>query len=113
MSVAKTSPTQRTLALLRSEGWTAEKVEQRLPIPGKYVTRDLFNCIDIVAVKAGERVLGVQATSGSNVSARVEKIQKLEPVWLEVARLEVWGWRQAGPRGERKTWEVRKVVLNP
>lgn len=106
------SPTQRTLALLRAEGWTAQVVERWNTFAG--IRQDLFRCIDVIAVKAGEGVLGVQATSGSNVSARVAKIQELDEAqaWLEApARLEVWGWAKQGPRGERKVWTVRKVVL--
>lgn len=88
-------------------------VEYWNPFAGK--RRDLFQCIDIVAVKVGEGVLGIQCTTDSNVSARVEKIQELDEaqVWIESpARLEVWGWAKKGPRGERKVWTVRKVVLS-
>ena len=30
--------------------------------------------------------------------------------WLLAgARFEIWGWRLAGPRGERKTYQLRRV----
>lgn len=112
--MAKTSPTQRTLQLLRAEGWTAQVVERWNVFAG--IRQDLFRCIDVIAVKPGQGVLGVQATTGSNVAARVSKIQDLDEalIWLEApARLEVWGWSKHGPRGERKVWTVRRVVLRP
>lgn len=105
------SPTQRTLALLRAEGWTAQVVERWNPYAK--VRHDLFGCIDILAIN-GSAVLGVQATSGSNISARLDKIASLPSSALWRASgglLEVWGWRKVGPRGRRKTWEVRRIAL--
>jgi hypothetical protein len=74
---------------------------------------DLFGGIDIVAIKVGEPVMGVQATTGDHVAERVEKIQDVAAmcIWREVARLEVHGWRKVGRRGERKTWDVRRIKL--
>jgi hypothetical protein len=99
------------LALLKSEGWAVGKVEQT--IPKTFIKRDLFGFLDLIAIKPGEPVLGVQVTSGSNVSARVQKINELEAsaIWREVARLEVHGWRKVVARGQRKTWECRRVRL--
>jgi len=104
------SPTSRTLAFLKSHGWTAGVVERRLPIPVKpgekpspfnKRTVDLHNIIDIVCNKplapdGSGGVLGVQVTSQANVSARVAKI-KAEPravTWLKSgALLECHGWK--------------------
>jgi hypothetical protein len=110
--VSGISPNARSLAQLRAEGWTAQVVEQT--IPHTFIKRDLFHCIDIVAVKAGEGVLGIQATTGPNAAARVQKIQESiqAQVWLQSpARLEVWAWSKRGMRGERKMWEVRRIKL--
>jgi carbonic anhydrase len=89
------SPTQLSLRALRADGWTAQIVETWNP--HARVRNDLFGFIDILAVK-GDTTLGVQATSDSNVSARVRKIAEAEHVnavreagW----RLEVHGWKQA------------------
>ena len=41
-----TTPTQRTLAKLRKEGWTAAVVERRNP--GVFKTHDLFGFIDVL-----------------------------------------------------------------
>ncbi|WP_428851320.1 hypothetical protein [Imbroritus primus] len=50
-----TSPTQRTLALLRKEGYTAEVTEHWNAFAG--IRQDLFNVIDVLALGDGE-ILG-------------------------------------------------------
>lgn len=108
---ASVSPTQRTLALLRAEGWTAQVVERW--IPRAFIRKDLYGCIDILAIN-GKAILGVQATSGSNISARLAKIASLPSAALWRASgglLEVHGWRKVGARGKRKVWEVRRIAL--
>jgi hypothetical protein len=106
------SPTARTMERLRSEGWTTDKVEQRLPIPGRFVTRDMGGFADGIAWKRDSGILAWQATSGSNVAAHVTKVQdsvKLREWLLAGAQFQIWGWRLAGPRGARKTYQVRRV----
>lgn len=66
------SPTARALELYRSLGFAVDKVEQRLP--HCFITRDLFNCLDLVAMKEGVGIVGVQVTSGDNHAARKTKI---------------------------------------
>lgn len=91
--MAKTSPTQKALRELKAMGYLAEKVEQRLPIPGKFVTRDLFGCVDIVGMKAGVPLLAVQATSRSNVNARMEKSSARAREWVTTGnRFQVRGY---------------------
>jgi hypothetical protein len=114
--MAKQSPTSRALALYRELGFKIEKVEQRLPIPGKYVTRDLFNCIDLVAVKPGVGVVGIQATSGANHAARVAKAKAEEclRVWIESGgRFEVVSFsaKCSDGRGSRKVITPRREEL--
>lgn len=90
--MAKVSPTQRTLAELRKRGYLAAVVE-KFNIFAK-VRQDLFGFIDVLAVRRGE-VLGVQATSASNVSARVKKIAEhanVGAVRESGIRIAVWGW---------------------
>lgn len=107
------SPTARTLKALRDAGWTAEKVEQRLPIPGRYVTRDMGGFADGISWKPGLGILAWNATSGANVAAHVNKYNdepgKLRDWLLAGGQFQIWGWRLAGARGERKTWQVRRV----
>jgi hypothetical protein len=106
------SPTSRSLAKLRKEGWTVAVVERW----NQYakVRQDLFGFIDLIAIK-GDITLAVQSTSGANVSARIAKIQACQAasVWLEspMRKIVVHGWRKVGPRGARKLWECREVPL--
>lgn len=119
--MAKVSPTQRTLAECRKRGYPAQVVEQT--IPRTFIKRDLFGCIDIIAIERccpehanGEccapKVLAIQATSnnGGNHSARRAKILA-EPrirAWLLAGgRFEIWSWAKQGARGKRKAWTLR------
>ena len=68
-----------TLKWLESLGFTAELVESR--IPTTWITRDLFGCIDIIAMRCDPGgIYGIQATSGggnkgqSNGLARRRKL---------------------------------------
>lgn len=99
------SPTQRSLADLRKNGWIAEVVERW--IPGANIRKDLFGFVDIVAVRDGEKPLLVQTTSRSNVSARLKKIAAAEilPLLLSNFRVEVHGWA----KNSKGRWEVRVV----
>jgi hypothetical protein len=102
------SPTQRSLDLLRKEGWLCQVVERWNP--HSRTRLDLFGFIDILAIREGE-ILGVQATSRSNVSSRVSKIANHENtgrVREAGIGIEVWGWgKMANGR-----WEVRKVDVS-
>jgi hypothetical protein len=62
-----TTPTSRSLELLRSLGFVAGVVERWLPRVN--LRRELFHCIDLIAVHARDRiVLGVQTASIANIS---------------------------------------------
>ncbi len=114
------SPTERTLAECRRRDWLAAVVEKWLPARGGMShgrRQDLFGCIDVVAIAPGELgVLGVQATSRSNVSSRLRKAQdETQDVlcaWLRAGNaFEVWGWgKRAKPVG-RRYWRCRRVAL--
>lgn len=90
--------------------------------PGR--SRDLFGFLDIVALDGQPGVLGIQATSRTNVVARIKKIfghpQKpgdegiaagLKVVnncrdWLEAGnRVQVWGW-YTKPAGKRRRHQL-------
>ncbi len=88
------SPTQRSLALLRAEGYTAEVVEHWNPHARRRV--DLLGIIDVLAIRAGE-TLAVQTTSASNAASRRTKIaEHPNTPALRAAgwRLELHGWRK-------------------
>ena len=105
------SPTQRTLAFLRKEGWTAQIVEKWNAF--SHTRLDLFGCIDILAVRPG-CILGIQVTSGNNHAARVNKSVELKTLrdWLLAGgKYEVWSWAKRGKRGKRKLWTLRRQEL--
>ena len=107
------SPTSRTLAYLRKQGYIAQVVEKF-----NYFTKqrkDLFNVIDIVAVHPDYiGVLGVQVTSRAHIPERVQKVKE-EPImkfWLDAKnRLEVHGWGLMGKLGKRKKYEIKIVEI--
>ncbi|HPU35142.1 MAG TPA: hypothetical protein PK184_20815, partial [Phycisphaerae bacterium] len=89
-----TSLKQRSVLMLRRQGFDVADVERR--IPRSFVTVDLFNFADLVAIRADvPGVLAIQSTSTSNQAARVKKILD-EPralTWLRAGnRIEVHGW---------------------
>jgi hypothetical protein len=105
--MAKTSPTQRSLALLRQEGYRAEVVERWNP--HARVRQDLFTIIDIVAIGNGHTV-GVQTTTKSNMKARHDKIVECE-AYPDLVRagwkIIVHGWY----RDKDKRWTVKTLEL--
>lgn len=109
------SPTQRSLAKLRSE-WPLVAITERWNAFAK-VRQDLWGFVDVLCCRQ-DSLLAVQTTSGSNVSARYEKIALLPSVthWLSnpACRLVIHGWARRGDRGKRKVWTCREVevVLN-
>jgi hypothetical protein len=105
------TPTARTLAKLRADGYTAEVVERWNP--HARVRHDLFNIADILAVRGAE-TLAVQVTAGSCVSARVTKLRASAALPLLCGagwRVEVHGWRKV-KRGDKATrWACRVVDM--
>jgi hypothetical protein len=99
------TPTALSLQLLRREGFMADVVERLLP--HARVRKDLFGFGDVLAVMPGEALLAVQATSGSNVAARLAKAKALPAlrIWLG-HRFGVWGWQLRSGR-----WTVRRVAF--
>lgn len=116
------SPTSRTLAECRKRGWLAQGVEQ--VVPHTFIKRDLFGCIDLVALDGHPGVLGIQACSngsaagkGGDMSKRLAKIAlECGPAalrWLGAGnRLEVWGWGKKGEAGTRKLWALRVIEVS-
>ena len=95
------TPTARTLARLRGDGWTCDIVERRI---SKKVTKDYCGFGDVFAFVEPCEVMGdtigpefliVQATDITHVALRRKKIVA-EPNarrWLQAGgRVEVWGW---------------------
>lgn len=79
------SPTQRSLAYLREEGYLVAIVERWNP--HARIRQDLFGFIDLLAIRKNE-TLAVQVTA-SGVSARIKKIMESE----YLGRVRDAGWR--------------------
>lgn len=107
-----TSPTARTLKMLRDRGQLAQVVERFNMYTKQYT--DLFGVIDIVVAAGMGGIQGWQATSGDNLASRLTKAIA-EPrlaVWLASgASFYAVGWRQIGAHGDRKLWKPRIVEL--
>jgi hypothetical protein len=102
------SPTRRTLEHLRRAGYLAAVVERWNP--HARIRQDLFGIIDVVGVRKGETI-GVQATSGSNVSARIKKMADSDALTaLREAgwRVVVHGWRKAA----NGRWQLREEDIS-
>jgi hypothetical protein len=101
------SPTSRSLAALRERGYLAAVVERWNAFAR--IRQDLFGVLDLVAVREGE-TLGVQTTSGSNVAARIRKIQDSPAL----AQLRAAGWRIVvhGWRKSKGRWVLREEDIS-
>lgn len=105
------------MAELRDRGFIVCKVEQRLPIPGKFITKDAFGFGDLLIAGEGYGIALVQVTSTSNLSARQKKALAIPELrkWLTCkGKLLLHGWAKRGPRGARKTWTLveREITLS-
>jgi hypothetical protein len=127
-----TSPTARSLEVLRQRGYLADVVERRLA--GTFVTKDLFGFIDVLAMQPGQwtidpdaavalkegrfipqpGLLAVQTTTVANQASRIKKILA-EPrarAWLDCGcRIMVHGWALKGARGKRKLWVLTETAI--
>lgn len=109
------SPTARSLKYLKDNGYIAQVVERFNPF--SHTRLDLFGFIDIVAVKKGEMgVLGVQSTSSTNTSHRVNKSKNTDllSIWLATGnKFEIHGWGKKGKSGKRKLWTLDRRTIEP
>jgi len=90
---ASLSPTQRSLAYLREQGYLVAIVEHWNP--HARIRQDLWGWCDLLAVRKNE-VLAVQVTA-SGVAARIKKIQESDTIGMvrdAGIRVEVHGWRK-------------------
>ena len=89
-------------------GYTAAVVERWNP--HARIRQDLFGVVDVIGIREGE-TLAVQATSGSNVSSRVNKIA--DHVSTPLIRAAGWGFEVHGWRKNAKgRWECRVVDVS-
>lgn len=101
------SPMQRSLALLREQGYSAERVEHYL-MHGRR-RKDLFRFCDILALQPPYSILAVQTTTGSHLAEHKKKVlaEHLALLWLRCAgRIQLHGWRKI-----KGKWAVRVIEL--
>lgn len=90
------SPTQRTNALLREQGYLVRIVEHY----NHHVKRkkDLYGFIDVVGLHPDKMgILGVQTTTGGHLAERIAKAEALPAfhLWLACGNaVEFHGWRK-------------------
>jgi hypothetical protein len=102
------TPTQRSLAHMRAQGYTVDVAEHWLSWAKK--RRDLFSIVDLVCLGDGVTV-GVQTTSLTNVSARVKKITECE----HLGALRKAGWRilvHGWGKGSNGRYRLREVDVS-
>jgi hypothetical protein len=113
------SPTQRTLAYFEEQGYMCGMVERFIKIPnlpGGGIRKDLFNIIDIIAIRENE-IVGVQSC-GSDFAGHQKKIlgenkDKLSD-WLSAGgKFYLIGWRKVKKVRGQKTmvWKPRIIEL--
>lgn len=93
---------------MRSQGYAVDISEHWMAFARK--RKDLFGVVDIVCLGDGVTV-GVQATSLTNVSARVRKIAECE----HLGALRKAGWRlvvQGWGRGKDGKYRLREVDVS-
>lgn len=106
------SPTQRSLEVLRELGYTADVVERFLVhVPPHGIRKDLFGLADLEAI-ADDHTLYVQATPASRLSDHVEKCLA-EPrlaalIRCDARRFEIWSWGKRQVKG-RSRWCLRRL----
>lgn len=110
-----TSPTQRTLQALRSQGRKCGMVERFNPHVGPHgIRQDLFGIIDIIALDPERGVVGIQSTGSAFAEHErklLEERRQDTHDWLSTpgASLELWGWRKVKVKrgGKAMRWEPR------
>ena len=99
------SPTELTLREMRKRGFTCQVTEHWNQFAR--IRQDLFGFIDVLCLGDNE-IIGVQATSYSNISSRVNKIAEHEnvaKVRKANIRILVIGWH----KGSDNKWKFREV----
>lgn len=123
------SPLERSKAELESQGFYVWKVER--PASMYAPTLDLFNCMDLVAIRDDRQgVLGIQCC-GEDIMPHVHKIldgdekqkikkgeivtEKIPPnpylkTWLKAGNLFfIWGWRLRKNDGKKASYQLREL----
>lgn len=100
------SPLQRTLALLRTAGWTVGITEHFNP--HVRIRQDFCGFADAIAFRKGFPVLALNAMHFRHRNEH-EKLRENGALkkWIEAGhRFALYQWVQSGERGRRKLWRV-------
>jgi len=107
--MAKTTPMQRTLKVIKEMELMYWKVEYWQPWARRRI--DLFNIIDLLVLDSG--ILGIQVT-GADVASHRTKLADTEKhytiEWIKAGGLlQIWSWRKlVKKRGEKaKYWNLK------
>jgi hypothetical protein len=116
------SPTERTLAEVRSRGWYAVPCEAWTPAGAPccmcrtasfWRRSDFMGFADILALPV---LLAIQTTSATNHQARVNKItrERASPAWwwlISGGRIEVWSWGEKKRPINGHHWQLRVTAI--
>ena len=121
------SPTTRTLKLLRDQGWTCHIVEKYIKFPGMAFGRriDAYGFGDVLACREGKRdctgaliaqiaLVQTCSSAGGDFAERRAKIMasKEAGIWMRSGGIILLiGWAKRGARGKRKTWQPKIETL--
>ena len=114
------SPTSRVMEALRKAGGIVGIVERYNSF--SRTRSDLFGFLDLLCLQ-GQKIVGIQCTSGSNHAARVKKAMAIPELkdWLATgAAFEIWSWTRRtgynkdGSKAKVKRWQARvqQIVMD-
>jgi len=124
--------TQKTLKALRGLGYEAAVAERWIPFYEKnYVTgktergaggvrKDLFDFIDIVAMRPDVGIVGIQSTGPTGHSQHRRTIMACDnaKLWLKCrGRIALWSWKKVivtkkdGTKGKAGRWKYRQEEI--
>ena len=112
------SPYVKVKAHLETLGYTVGKTEHWNPFAK--IRQDLFNCVDLVAIRAGSPLVAIQVTSRTNVSNRMVKSQAMAHLWVSTGnRFEIYGYTSKSKKPPRVmrmrldgTWEAKPAHVD-
>ena len=104
------TPTSRSLAFLRRQGFTVDVVERW--IPGKAIRCDFLGFADLLAFHPAEKRFLLIQTTSTGVSERRRKILERRTAeakaWLRAGgEIELHGWRRILDATGTRRWSVR------
>lgn len=104
------TPTQRSKKYLEGLGYRVAITEHWNAFAKCRI--DLYNIIDLLAMKTGEPLLAVQVTTTAHLCERMAKAPETVKMWESTGnRLVFHGWAERGPKGQKKVWTLDERTL--